>query len=160
MTKSFLVTGMHRSATSLVAGALHNYGVDMGDELLGPGAGNPNGHFEDLRVVRANDSALFAAGGTWSEVPDNIGTVNSDTIKAITSNREGFWGMKDPRLSLTLPQWLPHMGDDPIVVAMFRHPTKIRESLERRVPFSGDGHRLALEYQNRLLSSIKEWIES
>lgn len=39
-TKTFVILGMHRSATSLIAGALNNFGVNMGEKLLG-GRGDP-----------------------------------------------------------------------------------------------------------------------
>ena len=55
-TKTFVVLGMHRSATSLSAMGLSRCNVHIGDNLLGADANsNPYGHFEDRDFIRMND---------------------------------------------------------------------------------------------------------
>jgi len=49
MSKSdfLILTGMHRSGTSLMASILQSAGVNVGKNLLEPDKRNPHGFFED-----------------------------------------------------------------------------------------------------------------
>jgi hypothetical protein len=49
-----IVTGMHRSGTSLTAAFLQAIGVDLGDKLLQGNYGNPKGYFEDVDFVESS----------------------------------------------------------------------------------------------------------
>ena len=60
-----LVSGFHRSGTSLVAQTLHSNGVNLGENLMGASFGNPNGHFEDLSIVELHDELLNLHGLDW-----------------------------------------------------------------------------------------------
>src|SRR5579863_8666226 len=66
-----LVLGMHRSGTSALAGALQSMGYDVGpdDDVMPADLGNPEGYFELLSVVRANDDLLAHFGGRWDSPP-------------------------------------------------------------------------------------------
>jgi hypothetical protein len=67
-----LVLGMHRSGTSALAGALEAMGFDLGpeDDVMPADIGNPEGYFELLSVVRANDDLLARFGGRWDSPPN------------------------------------------------------------------------------------------
>ncbi len=154
MSKVFLVVGMHRSATSLVAQGLARAGVHMGDRLLGPAPSNPHGHWEDVDALHLNVALLAANGGDWRRPPDRIHTPPDlerrigDLVRSRNA-AHGLWGMKDPRLCLTWPAWLPHLKDDDLhVVNVWRHPDRIAESLTVRngMPH-GEGVALARLYQ-------------
>ncbi len=67
--KTIIVLGMHKSGTSLVAGALKKAGVNMGDNLLGRHWSNPLGHFEDMDFFRLNRKILREVGGGWDNPP-------------------------------------------------------------------------------------------
>lgn len=69
ITKTFIVLGMHGSATSLVAGSLHKFGVNMGKELLGGGNSKTSPHYEDISFLKLNEKILMAAGGFWDNPP-------------------------------------------------------------------------------------------
>lgn len=163
MSKAFLVTGMHRTASSLVAKGLHLAGVDMGEgHLLPADQGNPEGYFEDERVVNANDHVLAANGGTWFAPPESVRRPPSDSrLQRLTRDRGELWGFKDPRLCLTAHHWLPRLGGDPHIVATFRRPERVVDSLMRR----GDGlteveaRALCDTYNRRLLSFIIDFVE-
>lgn len=58
--RAIVVAGMHRSGTSLVASLCADAGVDMGARLLGPGPGNPRGHYEDLDVLSERIRRAFS----------------------------------------------------------------------------------------------------
>ena len=65
------VTGMHRSGTSFVAGALRFLGVSLGDpaRLLKPGPDNPLGYFEIASLMQLDDEVLAHLGGAWDQPP-------------------------------------------------------------------------------------------
>jgi hypothetical protein len=46
-----IITGMHRSGTSLTAAFIHKIGLDLGDNLLKYNYWNPKGYFEDIDFV-------------------------------------------------------------------------------------------------------------
>ncbi|HJT73097.1 MAG TPA: hypothetical protein VJ720_03740, partial [Chitinophaga sp.] len=46
--KVLVITGMHRSGTSLITQWLYRCGLHVGDNFMGAGIGNEDGHFEDL----------------------------------------------------------------------------------------------------------------
>ena len=58
-----LVSGFHRSGTSLVAKTLEANGVSMGNSLMGASFANKEGHYEDIPLVNIHD-AMLAANGT------------------------------------------------------------------------------------------------
>lgn len=153
--KVFVVVGTGRSATSLVAKGLHDNDVSMGRRLLGASPSNPWGHFEDRQVIAINDRILEAAGGCWHDPPphDAIAAVETDEPAAYVASRTGpLWGMKDPRLSLTWPLWLPHLTGDVHVIWARRHPRQVALSLQRRDGTPVDvGMRLAKVYERRIL---------
>ena len=135
--KVFLVVGMHRSATSLVAKGLHHAGVDMGESLLPANPTNPHGHYEDLPAVHLNDAILEAAGGSWDRPPTSeaVRAVGGAGVAAYVDRRGrtgGMWGVKDPRLSLTWPVWLPHLPGDLHVIWVRRSRGEVARSLHER----------------------------
>ena len=62
-----LVSGMHRSGTSAVAGSLQVLGCDLGDRLLEAQPDNPVGFFELQPVMDAHDEILRWLGATWDD---------------------------------------------------------------------------------------------
>lgn len=137
--KVFLVVGMHRSATSLVAKGLHEACVHMGDDLLGATRSNLHGHYEDREAIRLNDEILKSAGGRWDKPPPHEAiqgvcrSVDLQPYIASRSARGGMWGVKDPRLSLTWPVWLPYLVTiDLHVIWARRGRNNVAESLRVR----------------------------
>lgn len=165
--KTYIVLGMHRSATSFLAKALLDQGVDMGKRLMGPGEFNPQGHFENLDFVELNDLILATVGGSWDDPPSrekiaSAGQQVVEKIKSVVEKSKGEkWGWKDPRTSLTLDLFLPFLEDDVYLFVCFRKPRRVAESLNRRdgMPI-GKGLELARIYNERLLESIKHFLSS
>jgi hypothetical protein len=56
-----VVTGMHRSGTSFVAGVLHELGMDLGDhtEMYATDDWNAAGYFENVEVLMLNDRIVL-----------------------------------------------------------------------------------------------------
>jgi len=135
---AIIVTGMHRSGTSLVAQALGWAGLYLGDRLKGPSRFNPDGYFEDLDVIHFHEQLLAANGARWElyqtlqhlRVPEECEAV----AKALLAGKFGgraVWGWKDPRTTLFLSFWdrlLP--GARWVLVA--RRPAETVFSLQRR----------------------------
>ena len=80
---ALIVTGIHRSGTSMVAGILSKLEIPMGDgALMNPAPENPEGFFERVDVMQLNDSVLKRLGGSW-QAPPNLG---SDSWLSIDEN--------------------------------------------------------------------------
>jgi hypothetical protein len=128
MNKTFVILGCHRSASSLVAKALHEAGVHMGDELLSNLPDNPEGHFEDMDFLKKNVEILD--GDVWNDV--NRPLQDIDTTALIKEkNNVPLWGWKDPRTTLTIEKYYGHL-DDPIIVSLFRKPEHVARSMAKR----------------------------
>ncbi|MBA7709205.1 hypothetical protein ES703_118117 [subsurface metagenome] len=104
---------MHGSATSLIAGGLHKFGVNMGKELLG-GAGSKikTPHFENMDFLRLNGRILKTAGGSWDNPPPEKKILAlkkrfEPEIKKLVREKSGLWGWKDSRTTLTIKLYLP-----------------------------------------------------
>ena len=163
MNKVFVILGMHRSATSLVAGGLKKMDINMGKKLLGADKSNPFGHFEDKAFMELNTRILKQAGGSWDNPPPEVNIIKvgrklSGEIRELT-NKQGLWGWKDPKTTLTIKCYLPHL-ENPHFICCFREPLEIAKSLQRREGWPiGKGIKLTKEYNNRLLQFLRERTE-
>jgi hypothetical protein len=138
---------MHRSGTSAVAGTAVRLGLAPPCTPLPAAADdNPGGFYESTPVVEANYHILLAAGCSWNLCltfePDRIlETLQPGTprVLALTLQREfgisPAFVLKDPRMCLTLPAWIPALhafGTVPSVLIVVRHPAEVVWSLARR----------------------------
>lgn len=131
-----VLTGMHRSGTSMMARFLNRLGVHMGDDLLEAGAGNKYGHFEDVAFLRFHEELLTEVGGEsmWAERPppvDDAVRRRADSL-AKEASRDVPWGWKDPRTTLFLDLWLD-VFPDALFLFMVRDPMSVVDSLCRRM---------------------------
>ena len=58
--KTLIIAGMHRSGTSLITHWLNECGLQLGDDFLGAGLGNVDGHYEDLEFLKLHEEILEA----------------------------------------------------------------------------------------------------
>jgi len=154
--KGFVVLGMHRSGTSMLAGLLvKGFNYKVGEPLIQPSFDNKKGFFELIPAVRQNDAFLADQHASWS---GNIRSYDSDkAFKAWQSQKvdtkEGRktlnilrgmepWLQKDPRMCITLRTWLTifskERGKDhilPAAVFTYRHPLEVAMSLNKRQDF-------------------------
>ena len=164
--KTFIVLGMHRSATSLIAKGLVESGVYMGDQLLGAHSSNSYGHYEDVDFIALNDEMLKKAGGSWNNPPleSEILKLHDVKINGITiqdfivqKQKEPFWGWKDPRTVLTIKLFLPYL-ENPHFITCFRDPREVARSLAKRdLMTRNKALVLAKIYNDRLLRFLNEW---
>ena len=128
-----IITGMHRSGTSLVASMIQKAGVNIGDRLLPPEQGNPRGYFEDVdfyefqdRVLHRMGHAFLAQAATFSEwLPSEL-----TEARALIAARQDrvMWGWKDPRTSLFLDEWHA-LVSQPRYLMVYRPPIELAISL-------------------------------
>jgi len=134
-----IISGMHRSGTSLLASLCQTAGLHIGERLMGPAESNPVGHFEDLDFYDFHQRAL-AANGLGKEgfvatteaihVPGPLQAVAKELI-ATRNKLTQPWGWKDPRTVLFLDFWnslLPNAR----WVFVVREPSQVIDSLFRR----------------------------
>lgn len=140
-----VVTGMHRSGTSLVASLLSAWGVRMSDRLLPADCGNPAGYFEDVDFLELDRRLLVACtppeeghrdwGWTESEeFDDGPLAAHRDEAAALAAarDRDGRpWGFKDPRASMLLDFWDGVLGPGARFLLLYRHPWEVAGSMLR-----------------------------
>lgn len=153
MNKTFVILGCHRSASSLVAKALHEAGVHMGDDLLSGLPDNPEGHFEDMDFLKKNVEILD--GNIWNDVERELQDI--DTSELIESkNNKALWGWKDPRTTLTIDKYYDHL-DDPIIVGLFRKPALVAKSMAKRGDISEEeALALAKAYNRKIIDFLSK----
>src|ERR1700735_202772 len=64
---ALIVSGMHRSGTSSIAGVVGMLGASLPQNLLPPNFDNPLGFFESDKVMRLNDKILSESGSSLSD---------------------------------------------------------------------------------------------
>src|SRR5437879_4848084 len=117
-SNAVIITGMHRSGTSMVARITSLLGVYFGPErdLMTATIDNPEGYFENWGFVKLHNALLDLLGASWKIPPmvrwDEIKT--SAPASALQQDARVLmhylaeasagkpWGWKDPRVSLLL----------------------------------------------------------
>jgi glycosyltransferase involved in cell wall biosynthesis len=141
-----IITGMHRSGTSLIASYLNRLGVHVGDRLWEANRQNPKGYFEDADFVDLQWKMLEDAtpegdgghrdwGWTESERLDR-GRLAAHVdaargLLAARAGRPGLWGWKDPRTSILLDFWDDLLGGEARYVFLYRFPWEVADSMQR-----------------------------
>ncbi len=138
MTNQVLViTGMHRSGTSLTASLLQSAGLDVGQRLLMENDSNPKGHYEDLDFVNFHEDVLDAQGlHTAGWVLDRSIPISEILLPQATNllernNSKSLWGWKDPQTVLFLDFW-QHLIPTAKFIFVYRQPWEVMDSLFRR----------------------------
>jgi hypothetical protein len=140
-----VITGMHRSGTSLVASYLSRLGVRMGDRLLEADPRNPHGYFEDADFRELNGRILVDCtaeepghrdwGWTQGERLDRERLPAwRDGARALVrgrSGRPGVWGWKDPRTTLLLDFWDELLERRGRYLLLYRFPWEVADSMQR-----------------------------
>lgn len=155
-----IITGMHRSGTSCLAGCLQENGVYLGN-VVQWAPHNLKGNMENKDVMSLNESILKNSGGSWDNPPELIRwTVKQvkkkeQILKILKSNNNIVYGFKDPRSVFTLPFWHQDVKNLKVIIS-FRHPLLVAKSLNRRnkMPL-GKGLDLWKKYNSVLLQQIK-----
>lgn len=152
---TIVVLGMHRSGTSCITRMLNLCGAGIGASVIGANFSNKAGHWEPAEGVAINDALLKRSGGSWDRPPGLISCTAlmklrmRSFIGRLHCHGAAVW--KDPRTVLTFPVWRPLIRR-PLLVAVFRNPLSVAESLHRRDGLElQHGLRLWSQYNSRLL---------
>jgi len=158
-----IVLGMSRSGTSLLMQVLHNAGFDCGSDFIASNENNLKGYFERMPVMGYNISLLEEAAGTNQTLfplptKEEIEQLVGQKPPPITFPKHDY-AVKDPRFSLTLPVWLPHLEDyDLRIIFARRDETAIVESLVRAYNLDmPTGRSITREYLNRARDVIERY---
>ena len=145
MSQPLIITGMHRSGTSLLASFLQALGVNIGENLYEADAFNVRGYFEDVdflefqrgvlqKCCRSDDGGWIDWGWTENESLNRqmFDDYLEDAKKLIASRNEclSFWGWKDPRTSLMLDFWQGLLPDARYLL-VYRFPWDVADSILR-----------------------------
>jgi hypothetical protein len=139
-----VVTGMHRSGTSLLASMLLDTGVELGGDLLPADHQNRSGYFEDRPFVEFAQRVLADAcpagergwpdwGWTESEVLDDavVAGAREEGRRLLESaGRDRPWGWKDPRSTVLLDFW-DELAPDACYLFVYRPPWEVTDSMLR-----------------------------
>jgi len=139
-----IVLGMHRSGTSMLTGLLAlGTGYATGDNLMPAKRNNPKGFFERQDALFQNMAFLEA-----QKIPDTSAphirayqTGNSNitlsahgqsAVEFFNNNTNIPWIQKDPRMCITLHEWLPFLKTEPAILLTYRHPLEVARSMNNR----------------------------
>ncbi len=151
-----MITGMHRSGSSLLAGCLLHLGINLGTSRLAGNSSNGGDTFENPDIVLAHEILFRDLGCRWEMVGElPAGWLESEAAertgqKLVHIIQEQFldhgpWAVKDPRLCRVLPLWskvLAQLGVTPCFVHMVRHPDEVAGSLSQNHGMEPDKARL------------------
>lgn len=158
-----IVSGMHRSGTSLLARLLHDAGADLGDadSFYPADQWNPAGYYEQRDVHAINMPLIHGRYGklAYFHLP-SVTTVlrradrRSRQIRA-AARKYDRCVVKEARFCLTLPAWLRHGAAVETILVCLRNPFEVARSLRRRnkIPLAL-GYRLWRQHNERLLGSV------
>jgi hypothetical protein len=155
---------MHRSGTSAIAGLLHLLGLEFGreEDLMAADERNRKGYWESSRLANYQELVLRRLGGAWDTPPDlspgweRTWRLTREVGRARREFRQIYpsmetWTWKDPRTVLLLPFWQRALKMSPVVVAAYRHPLEVADSLASRDEFSKRSSLALWEAYNRAL---------
>lgn len=135
-----LISGMHRSGTSLIARLAFEAEGDLGNPAtFYPGdQWNPDGYFEQLDIHKIN---IPLVNGVWGKL-SYFKLPSTETILArseklaplIQKYGKKYQGkiIKETRFSLTLPAWIKHGAEVEKVLICLRNPAEVANSIKKR----------------------------
>ena len=154
MAAGIIMTGMHRSGTSALSGALQLIGVHLGSNLLPPSTHqNEKGFFEHLKVYEQHERLLRNLNRAWDDVrplPDGweLTPAARETQKHLVEilrtdiiADSKVWSVKDPRTCRLLPLWhlvCEELAVSPVYIIPWRDPVEVALSLSQRNGLSAE----------------------
>jgi len=140
-----LILGMHRSGGALLAGCLHQLGVNLGQSLTSGHGADGDSAFENQDIVLAHEILFRDLGCRW----DMVGSLPEGWVESQAAARfekklieileqqfigRGPWTVRDPRLCRVMPLWLKvldRLEITPGIVHLIRHPYEVACSLQQ-----------------------------
>ncbi len=145
-----IITGSGRSGTSAVARLIHQAGLPVGLDLIGPDEGNAEGYFEERAIIAMNDTILkplelhqwFATASRDDVI--RAAEPHADAMRELVAAATPAW--KDPRFSWTLEAWLQHLPELPRIVVCLRSPAEVVASTSEYFGLVGEESARAVEH--------------
>lgn len=138
MNRALIVTGMHRSGTSLIANWLGVAGLSIGSRLIGATPSNVLGHFEDVEIVEFHENLLrFNNTNLYQGIGSPL-LFNEDHLKkakeiiSVRNQTTQYWGWKQPRAALFFPLWQQVLPEQAYFIFPFRSYQEVVNSLYNR----------------------------
>ena len=139
----YLVMGMHKSGTTLIARTLHESGIVMGQDFpLGIDYGKAK--YEAKWVQQINDRILGANRQVLSSrVTSSLLPKDGPSKEIYNLMRDGImqqqekhdsWGFKDPRAVLTYPYWKKVLPPHKLIIT-YRNPIEVWKRYFRKDRF-------------------------
>lgn len=129
----YIVLGMHKSGTTLVARALHESGIPMGEGFR-KGASYQELKYESGWAQDINDAILGVGRGAFSLTVTsrclNADAIDDQIAGKMRAGAERFsrqfadWGFKDPRSALTYQFWRDNLPAHRLIV-VYRDPLSV-----------------------------------
>lgn len=145
-SKFFVIWGMHRSGTSLLAAAMRVFGAEPHSTRQHAAEDNPKGYFEDPTLVRLNDAMLAELRLNWQSLSP-IGEQQAYMLEKAGYLRKALEYLetrasaaplvmlKDPRMTRLGAFWrrvFEEAGQKPYSVITWRNPGAVASSLRQR----------------------------
>lgn len=161
----FIIIGMHRSGTSLLAKVLESAGIFMGVVK--------DHNYEAMHFLSLNQQSMWAAGFDWHRpgVPvrqhwKNLSPkllyfehfkLNGKLARWKLQLQNPHWGWKDPRNTFTLPMWLA-LFPRARVLHIWRTPDAVVQSLQQRNQRKGEVFRAELQERDFCLQLYRQYL--
>lgn len=179
---TYVILGMHKSATSFIAHSFKNMGVFLGDDLMKSNEVNPMNECESKEwELLCNDIITFL-GGKWGMLAEiSEGEYNKNKIekarkyfadrirnliKKTMDGADSMWGWKSPKTIRVIDVIFPfilEVDNDPYVFAVLRDPIKIGKTVKEKMDKVGKdwvtnelGQKVAEQYHNKIVNFINE----
>jgi len=142
--RAVVVLASGRSGSSLLMQILSALGMRLSDELIEGREENPDGFFEDARIVRLQANLLRSLHAwpfhplpaDWLDAPATAAAFHELQVelRARLHQADGTWGFKDPRTTSFLPLWQRLFAAEkamPAYVLALREPGSVIQSFMR-----------------------------
>jgi hypothetical protein len=133
----YVILGMHKSGTTLVAQTLHHSGINMGADLSEDDLDYGSEKSESRQARLINSQILDSVGKFSLDVvptfePELNPEAEAQLRNFVTQQSQKYtkWGFKDPRTTLTYPVWKPLLGEHKLILVyrpmeyVWRHYTR------------------------------------
>ena len=133
-----VITGMHRSGTSVVTQWLHRCGLPIGTKLVPGGIGNAEGHFEDVDFLALHEQLLknrkLPVSGFTDQPLQLLTAIDKQQLQALIVVRQrenSQWGWKEPRTCLFLDIYKELLPSAFYLVVVRDHNATVNSMLSR-----------------------------
>ena len=166
----YLILGMHKSGTTLLAETLHKSGINMIEEEFNDDSNYKTGHKYERPSTNQLNKQLLKTDDMFDFSTSSNGIVISpeqrdkmEEIVSLYGTRYGDWGFKDPRTVLTYDSWKEILPIDHKIIIVYRKPSQIMSHVmagvrrpDRKLIRSIKALEAWKAYNNKLLKIINE----